>query len=72
MKRQDTLYTVTACCRMFKHRFVLKHDGLKWSDSIPYEETMFRTREDAEAFAVQESSIFAVPHKMEITEHLMD
>jgi len=39
---------------------------------MPYEETMFETREDAEAFAVQESSMFAVPHKMEITEHLMD
>ena len=72
MKKQDTVYTVTACCRMFKNRFFLQHDGIKWSDKTPYEETMFETREEAEAFAVQESAMVEVPHKMEITEHLMD
>ena len=72
MKKQETVYTVTACCRMFKTRFVLRHDGRNWSDKVPYQETMFETRADAEAFAVQESAMVEVPHKMEITEHLMD
>lgn len=72
MKKQDTLYTVAACCHIFKTRFVLRHDGLKWSDSMPYEETVFETRKEAEAFAVEESSMFEVPHKMEILEHLLD
>jgi len=72
MGKQAKSYTVSACCHIFKTRFILRHDGLKWSDSTPYEETVFQTRKEAEAFAADESAMFEVPHTMEIREHLLD
>lgn len=61
-------YTVTANCKHIATRYSLRHDGEDWTEEPPYEETTFATREEAEAFAAEESAKFEVRHEMVIVE----
>lgn len=61
-------YTVTAKCKHVDTRYSLRHDGEDWTEGSLYEETTFSTREEAEAFAAEESTKFDVRHEMVIVE----
>jgi hypothetical protein len=66
---KNNRYTVTAHCKSVDTRYSLLHDGEDWTEKPPYEEATFATREEAEAFAAEESEKFEVRHEMEIIEH---
>lgn len=61
-------YTVTANCKHVDTCYSLRHNGEGWTKKSPYEETAFATREEAEAFAAEESAKFDVLHEMVIVE----
>lgn len=61
-------YTVKAHCQHVDTRYTLRHDGEKWTEKAPFEETLFPSFQEAQAFADEESKGFEVRHTMVIEE----
>jgi hypothetical protein len=63
-------YTVNAVCKCIGVRYTLRHDVDEddWVES-PSNESTFKSREEAEFFAIEETPSFSVQVKMEIQEH---
>ena len=61
-------YTVIAKCQHIDTGYTLRHDGEKWTEAAPFEETTFSTLDAAEKFAEKESEKIDVRHEMVIVE----
>ena len=66
----EPYYTVNAHCKIIDVRYTLRHDVDEddWVES-PSNESTFKTREEAEFFAIEETPSFSVHVRMEIQEH---